>query len=217
MNYYFFDLDGTLADTDKDIRESWKAALVDLKIDCPHFDREFVSGPPIDEMAKALFPEKYTPELADAIRVGFARHYDTDGLPNTTEYAEAVAAARELKAQGHYVAIVTNKRYVGATAVVEKFGWQSIFDGLYTGDMDVALGKSGAKKMRKTELLKRLIGELNAPLENCVMIGDTKSDFEAAAYCGIRSIAVTWGYGTPAELAQATRIVQSAGEISRPS
>lgn len=213
MNYYFFDLDGTLADTDRDIRESWKAALVDLKIDCPQFDAEFVSGPPIDEMAKALFPDTYTPELAEAIRVGFARHYDTDGLPNTTEYAEAVAAAKDLKARGDYVAIVTNKRYVGATAVVRKFGWEAIFDGLYTGDMDVALEKPGARKLRKTELLKRLIDELKAPLEKCVMIGDTKSDFEAADYCGIRSIAVTWGYGKPEELAMATRIVSSASEF----
>lgn len=217
MSYYFFDLDGTLADTDRDIRESWKAALVDLGIECPNFDRDFVSGPPIDEMARELFPDKFTPELADAIRVGFARHYDTDGLPNTTEYAEAVAAARELKAQGHYVAIVTNKRYVGAKAVVAKFGWENLFDALHTGDMDVALGLPGGRKLRKTELLKRIIADLNAPLDDCVMIGDTKSDFEAAAYCGIRSIAVTWGYGKPEELAQATRIVQSAKEISSPS
>lgn len=207
MKYFFFDLDGTLADTDRDIRESWKAALVDLGIDCPQFDEEFVSGPPIDEMAKRLFPDIFTPQLADAIRTGFARHYDTDGLPNTTEYAHAVQAAKELKARGHYVAIVTNKRYVGATAVVKKFGWEPLFDALYTGDMDVALGKPGAKKLRKTELLKRIIEELGAPKEDCVMIGDTVSDFEAAAYCGIRSIAVTWGYGKEEELKEANFVL----------
>lgn len=207
MKYYFFDLDGTLADTDRDIRESWKATLVDLGLDCPNFDRDFVAGPPIDEMAKQLFPERFSPALADAIRVGFARHYDTDGLPNTVPYPEAVACAKALKARGDFVAIVTNKRYVGATAVVKKFGWETLFDALHTGDMDLALGVPNGKKLRKTDLLKRVIADLRAPLEDCVMVGDTKSDFEAAAYCGIRSVGVTWGYGTEAELAQATRIV----------
>lgn len=213
MRYYFFDLDGTLADTDRDIRESWKAALVDLGLECPDFDEKFVSGPPIDEMAKALFPERYCAELADGIRVRFASHYDTDGLPNTTEYAEAVSAAKALKARGDYVAIVTNKRYLGATAVVRKFGWEGLFDALHTGDMDVALGKEGGRKLRKTELLKRVIAELGAPLESCVMIGDTKSDFEAAEYCGVRSIAVTWGYGKPEELALATKTIDNAAEL----
>lgn len=213
MKYYFFDLDGTLADTDRDIRESWKATLKELGLICPNFDRDFVSGPPIDEMAKALFPEQFTPELADAIRTGFARHYDTDGLPNTVPYPDALACAKALKARGDYIAIVTNKRYVGMRAVVTKFGWETIFDSLHTGDMDLALGVPGGKKLRKTELLKRIIADLHAPLADCVMIGDTKSDFEAAAYCGITSIGVTWGYGTKEELALASHVVTDAGEI----
>ena len=32
---WFFDLDGTLADTDRDIREAWKATLADLGLECP--------------------------------------------------------------------------------------------------------------------------------------------------------------------------------------
>ena len=209
-----FDLDGTLADTDRDIRESWKATLVDLGLECPNFDRDFVAGPPIDEMVRQLFPEQFTPALAYAVRTGFARHYDTDGLPNTVPYPDALACAKALKARGDYIAIVTNKRYVGATAVMKKFGWDKLFDALYTGDMDLALGVPGGRKLRKTDLLKRVIADLNAPLADCVMIGDTKSDFEAAAYCGMTSIGVTWGYGTSADLAMATRVVANADEIA---
>lgn len=213
MKYFFFDLDGTLADTDRDIRESWKATLVDLGLSCPNFDRDFVAGPPIDEMVKQLFPEQFTPALAEAVRIGFARHYDTDGLPNTVPYPEAVACAKAIKQRGDFLAIVTNKRYVGMRAVVTKFGWETLFDAFHTGDMDVALGVPNGRKLRKTELLKRVIADLNAPLADCVMIGDTKSDFEAAAYCGIRSVGVTWGYGTPEELAMATEVVSDANQI----
>lgn len=217
MKYWFFDLDGTLADTDRDIREAWKAALVDLGIECPHFDKEFVSGPPIDEMAKILFPETYTAKLAEAIRIGFARHYDNDGYLNTTEYPGILDIVKKLKARGDHVAIVTNKRYVGALAMAKKFHWGDIFDGIHSGDMDVTLGLPGAVKLRKPELLKRVIERLGADLKDCTMIGDTKSDFEAAEKCGIASIGVTWGYGTSEELKRATRIASTAQEITLPS
>lgn len=213
MKYWFFDLDGTLADTDRDIREAWKAALVDLKIECPHFDKEFVSGPPIDEMAKQLFPASYTPELSEAIRIGFARHYDNDGYLNTYEYPGIIDVVKKLKARGDHVAIVTNKRYVGALAMAKKFNWGEIFDGIHSGDMDVTLGLPGAVKLRKPELLRRVIDGLGASPKDCTMIGDTKSDFEAAEKCGIASIAVTWGYGTSEELKRATRIVNHPSEI----
>ena len=81
--FVFFDLDGTLADTDPDIRGAWKAALRDLGLECPDFDAKFVAGPPIDEMTRALFPEAFTQELADGIRRRFAAHYDGDGFPLT--------------------------------------------------------------------------------------------------------------------------------------
>lgn len=210
MNYVFVDLDGTLADTDRDIRLAWKAALADLNLSCPDFDTRFVAGPPIDEMTRVLFPDAFTPALADAIRTLFARHYDADGFPTTREYSGVLDEMRRIKARGDYVAIVTNKRFVGATAMARHFGWDHIFDGLYAGDMYAAtLGK-----LAKGALLRRLIDTLGAPLSSCVMVGDTASDFRAAAECGIRSIAVAWGYGTDEERARADAVVARAEEIT---
>ena len=199
---WFFDLDGTLADTDRDIREAWKAALDDLGLDCPDFDAKFVAGPPIDEMTRLLFPDRFTPRLADAIRAGFARHYDADGFPNTHEYPGILDEVRRLKARGDTVAIVTNKRFAGATAMARHFGWDRVFDGLYAGDM------FPAGKLRKPELLAHAMRELGAEPKASTMIGDTAGDFEAARKNGIRSIAVPWGYGRPEELAAADLIAR---------
>lgn len=208
---YFFDLDGTLADTDPDIRASWKAAMSDLGLVCPTFDRDFIAGPTLEEMAAKLFPDRYTPELGQRLRDRFGFHYDHDGFPNTPEYPGVLDAVRRLKAAGHRVFIATNKRYAGASAMAKHFGWDRVFEKIYTGDMhkdDPAIGK-----MRKPELLKFILAELGAKPEDCVMVGDTINDFEAAQKNGIPSVAVTWGYGTDAERRQAGRIVSSPEEI----
>ena len=202
--FWFFDLDGTLADTDGDIRLAWKAALADMGAACPNFDRDFVAGPPIEEMARRLMPETYTDEFGAELRRLFGRHYDGDGFPTTREYPGVIDRIRELKGAGARVFIATNKRWEGANAMCAKFGWDDVFERLFTGDMfkdDPAIGK-----MRKPELLSYMMREIGARPGECVMVGDTENDFEAAAKNGVESVGVAWGYGRPEELCAATRI-----------
>lgn len=204
--FAFFDLDGTLADTDPDIRAAWKAAIGDLGLDCPDFDAKFVAGPPFDEMVATLFPDRATTDLSDAIRERFARHYDGDGFPNTHEYPGVMAVVRQLKADGVTTAIVTNKRFAGATAMARHFGWDKVFDGVFAGDMS-------EPKVRKPELLARVMASYGAASDECVLIGDTWNDFEAAKANAVDSVAVSWGYGTPAERMTATRLCERPEDL----
>ena len=209
--YWFFDLDGTLADTDADIRESWRAALAELGLVCPTFDRDFVAGPPIEVMAERLFPGRFTPELGVELRAAFGRHYDQSGFPRTREYPGVLAAVKALKASGARVFIVTNKRYAGAKLIAAKFGWGEVFDALYAGDMyadDPAIGK-----LKKDALLARVLREHAIDASDAVMVGDTVNDFEAAAANGIASIGVAWGYGKADELAKAGRVINEPDQI----
>ena len=209
--FWFFDLDGTLADTDRDIRLAWREAMADLGLACPDFEERFVAGPPIEEMARALFPREYNDELGRRLRERFGAHYDSDGYPETREYPGVMDRVRALKASGAKVYVVTNKRYVGAKGIAAKFGWMEVFDGLYAGDMyrdDPSVGR-----LRKGELLGRVMRETGARAEECAMVGDTMSDFAAARENGIESVGVAWGYGTPAELAYADRIVNKPEEV----
>ena len=194
--FVFFDLDGTLADTDPDIRGAWKAALADLGLDCPSFDELFVAGPPIDEMTRMLFPGRFTQGLADSIRARFAAHYDGDGFPLTKEYPGVLDDVRRIRAEGRIVAIVTNKRYAAAVAMARRFGWDRVFDGVFAGDMALP-------KVRKPELLARVMERYGARPGDCALVGDTMSDFEAARANGVFSVGVAWGYGKPDELASA--------------
>ncbi len=206
--FWFFDLDGTLADTDRDIREAWKAALRDLGLDCPRFDEVFVAGPPIDEMTRRLFPDRFTPALADDVRRLFASHYDGDGFPNTYEYPGVLDEVRAVAAAGATAAIVTNKRHAGATAMARRFGWNGVFaGGVWSGDM------FPGRKLAKTELLAEVMRRLGAAPRESVMVGDTASDFEAARANGVFSVGVEWGYGRPDELAEADVTVSAPCEL----
>lgn len=205
--FWFFDLDGTLADTDRDIRRAWKAAIADMGLECPHFDEKFVAGPPIDEMAKILFPGVFTQALADGLRKGFAVRYDGDGFPETEEYPGIMDEVRSIKESGAHVAIVTNKRHAGAVAMAKHFGWDCVFAGIYAGDM------FPGRKMRKPELLACVMDDLGAAPSDSVLVGDTSNDFEAAAANGVFSVGVAWGYGKAAELNEADVIVRNACEL----
>lgn len=204
MNAYFFDLDGTLADTDRDIREAWKAAMADLGLFRADFDEKFVAGPPIDVMLQQLFPQEYTPELAKQMRAAFGIHYDNDGFPNTREYPGVLDKVRALKAAGKRVFIVTNKRHAGAAIMAKKFGWYEVFEALYTGDM---------YGVKKPELIGIVLKERSLKPEECVMVGDTLNDFEAARANGVFSVGVKWGYGTPGELQQADKTIERIDEL----
>ena len=46
-----------------------------------------------------------------------------------------------------------------------------------------------------------------------VMVGDRTHDFGGAAEFGLPSVAVTWGYGTEEEWAQATHTAHTAREL----
>jgi phosphoglycolate phosphatase len=107
---------------------------------------------------------------------------------------------RRIKAEGSKVYIATNKRMAGTEVIVRKFGWGDIFDGVYAGDMhkDDKIGV-----LRKPQLLRLIMNERGIRPEECVMVGDTINDFEAAKANGIKSVGVSWGYGTEAELREA--------------
>ena len=208
--YVFFDLDGTLADTDADIRVAWKRAIADQGLEAPDFDAKFVAGPPFDEMTKLLFPSDYSPDLTERLKAGFGAHYDHDGFALTKEYPGVLDTVRTLRARGVRTYILTNKRYAGTLAMARHFGWERVFDGIYSGDMH---RNDPIGLLKKPALMRLVMEELGAAASGCVMVGDTHLDFEAAKANGVKSVAVAWGYGKPAELALAEVRVGSAAEL----
>ena len=212
IRHWFFDFDGTLCDTEADIKNAWRATIRELGLDLAPFEELYSTGPSIDDMVRLMWPESADDALIANVRAAFVRHYDASGFPLTEPYPGIVERLNALKSGGARIYIVTNKRYSATCALVDRLGWQGFFDDVYSSDKykDGPIGK-----LRKPALLAQAMKEQGATAEDAVIVGDTHLDIEAGKANGLRTIGVTWGYGTREELekACADEIKDSTGEL----
>ena len=216
--HWFFDFDGTLCDTEADIKSAWRAALHNIGRDCPQFDRVYRTGPTLDQVVYMLFDDA-TPELVGAVKAQFRTCYDAGGFPATHPYPWVPAWLADLKRQNCCIYVATNKRWNPTHILMEKLGWDSLFDGYYTVDMFVDPARSprrgdptkaGAmipqRALSKAELLAEVMRQRGIDPADAVMVGDTKGDVKSGAAAGMYTIGCTWGYGTREELEGANEI-----------
>ena len=198
-HHWFFDLDGTLARTGEDIIAAWKQSLVDLGRECPHFDEVFTIGPTLDKVVYQLFDDA-SPALVEQMVARFRPNYDESGFPNTVPYPGVPEWLRSLKAAGAKLYIVTNKRQAPTQGIVRKFGWNALFDGVWSFDSFPGV------KYKKPDLLAHLLATYAIDPSDAVMVGDTKGDVDAGRANGVYTVGVTWGYGSREELENANEL-----------
>ena len=200
-HHWFFDLDGTLARTGEDIIAAWKKSIADLGRECPHFDEVFTIGPTLEKVVYELFDDA-SPELVAQMVARFRPNYDESGFPNTVPYPGVPEWLRSLKAAGAKLYIVTNKRQAPTQGIVRKFGWEVLFDGVWSFDSFPGV------KYKKPDLLAHLLATHAIDPSDAVMVGDTKGDVEAGRANGLYTVGVTWGYGSREELEDADEILE---------
>jgi phosphoglycolate phosphatase len=64
------------------------------------------------------------------------------------------------------------------------------------------------ERTNKADLIAYILEQEQLNAQHCVMVGDRQYDIVGARAHGIDTIAVSYGYGTPEELAQAQPITQ---------
>ena len=216
--HWFFDFDGTLCDTEADIKSAWRAALHNIGRDCPQFDRVYRTGPTLAQVVYMLFDDA-TPELVDAVKAQFRTCYDAGGFPATRPYPWVPGWIADLKRQGCHVYVATNKRWNPTRLLMAKLGWDELFDGYYSFDMFVDPARSPRRgdptkadamvpqrALSKAELLAEVMRQRGIDPADAVMVGDTKGDVTSGAAAGMYTIGCTWGYGTREELEGADEI-----------
>lgn len=110
-------------------------------------------------------------------------------------YPGIVPVLQQLVASGRPLYVATSKPSVYAVRIVKHFELDGYFRAVFGAELD-------GTRSRKAELLRFALDEVGARGDS-VMVGDREHDVCGAKANGMRSIGVTYGYGSRRELADA--------------
>ncbi|MBE2254411.1 MAG: HAD family hydrolase [Myxococcus sp.] len=191
-----FDLDGTLADSLRDLGEAMNLALADFQLPGHPIDayRAFV-GEGVDVMVRrAATTNRDVPwdKLVDRYRERYAEldHRYTAPYPGIPELLDGLTAA------GIKLAVLSNKRDDFTRQLVAKqfSRWEFV---------DVRGERDGVPRKPDPTAAFELALVLNVLPANIVFVGDTAVDVNTARNAGMRSVGCLWGFRGKAELVHA--------------
>ncbi len=183
------DLDGTLVDSLDDLHASVNHALAAVGL--PPRAREEVHGY-VGEGARVLLARSVAPheELLEPALAAWWPHYEAHCLDRTRAY-EGIPAL--LEGAGRVLAVHTNKPGPLARKILAGLGLLSRFA--------VVLGGDEAPRKPDPTGVRELMARAGAAIHDTVFIGDSRVDVRTARAAGVPLVAVSWGFGTRAELA----------------
>jgi acetolactate synthase-1/2/3 large subunit len=195
-----FDLDGTLIDSSAGIINSMLHALRSV-------DRNKIKsaiGLPLLPMIKKLLPN-ITEEEANVIAKRYRSHYSKIGLYNSVLY-DGVFELLDMFSKEYNLYIVTSKPVQFAESIAKKLNIHKYFKSIKGPDLSFI-------PKNKTELISELLKKEGLTPESCIMIGDRAEDILAAETNNIKTIGVSYGYGSAKELDKAILIANSTYDL----
>jgi phosphoglycolate phosphatase len=185
-----FDLDGTLADTKRDLALSVNAMRESMGLG--PLPLEAVTSY-IGHGVTVLIKRALGDQAADGdVQKGlgfFLDHYARHLLDNTVAYTgvpEALEQLRNLK-----LAILTNKPTKFSREIVAGLGLARYFFEIYGGD-------SFSLKKPDPIGIKTLMSDSSTPAGQTLMVGDSDTDVQTGRNAGVRTCGVTYGFAPEA-------------------
>lgn len=209
-DYYLFDLDGTVTQSEFGIIESAVYALEKLGIPTENKDelKKFI-GPPLYITFHDLYglPEKDAEQGVEYFR----EYYNDKGIYNAPLYPGVADTLKALKAAGKKLAIATSKPKPLADIVIKHSGLWDTFDAVIGPAME-------KKNPSKVDQIQDAMAALSVPADahdRVLMVGDRFYDIEAAVTVGVDSAGALYGYGSRKELedAGATFLIEGMEEL----
>ena len=208
-----FDLDGTLVDSLPDIIASVRLTEKELNLaGCSDSDICHWIG----NGAKVLIRRVLTGDMdsipsdaaMDEAFAVFMRHYAVQGIKLTRLYPGAEDVLKKLRQQPIRIGLVTNKPKVITVELIKKLNIEHYFD-VVLGGGDVANPKPHG------EMLVTAAEQLGVAVKDCLMVGDSSNDVQAARNADMPVVAVRGGYnhGEPIELSKPDGVFDSLAEI----
>ncbi len=215
LKLLIFDLDGTLADTSRDIADAINYALK------PFGAKEYsveetkaMVGSGVSQLLESLIPrhgavngypgKKGSNNDREIVLSRFFRYYQEHLLDNTTAYPHVGTTLQQLG--GYIKAVVSNKREAYSKQILQGLDLLKYFD--------VVLGSDSVHEKKPSpvpilELLKRF----KVAGDDAIVTGDSNYDIEAARAAGVKVAAVTYGFRSRESLNGADFIIDRFDEL----
>ena len=195
-----FDLDGTLVDSADDIAEALNRTLEDWSL--PRVPASTVLGW-IGDGVRRLVEQAFTAAGSavdlDKVMPGFMVHY-TDCLLRSPRLFDGVAEAlQSLRARGVPLAICTNKPVALVKPLLDHLGIGGVFALVLGGD-------SLPQRKPDGEPLRHVARTFDLRPGQCLMVGDSLTDYRAAQDAGMPVALVRYGYPRGLDLDHANAV-----------
>jgi len=186
-----FDLDGTLIDTAPDLIDTLNVVFAREGLPPVPYDtaRNLIGGGARAMIARGIEAEGRvpTPAMLDQLFAGFIVHYSEHIADRSRPFPGLIDALDTLAAQGHLLAVCTNK--------LERLS-RLLLDALDLAERFAAICGQDTFGIQKPdpEVLRRTIAAAGGSPQHAIMIGDSLTDIRTARAAGIPVIAVDFGY-----------------------
>ncbi len=187
-----FDLDGTLIDPKEGITKSIQYALEKMGLEIPPADSlEWCIGPPLQDLFGQIIGEEGA--AVDRGMELYRERFSEKGLYENQLYAGVKEMLGSLRSGGYRTFIATSKPIVYTEKIADHLALSALFDGIYGSELD-------GTRRKKADLLSHLLAQESIDPSDALMVGDREHDLIGAAANGIKSIGVSYGYGSVEEL-----------------
>ncbi len=204
-----FDLDGTLLNTIDDLGYACNFALEQTGYPThPIEDYPRMVGNGINNLIRRALPEsERTEENVLRVRAYFVPYYDAHNCDYTHPYEGIPDLLAALKAQGHQLAVASNKYQAATEKIVEHF---------FPGVFDVILGeREGIERKPNPQIVYDIVKSLHGSMVQSLYIGDSLVDRDTTQNANVPFVACSWGFVSRQTLVEAgvTRIVDKPEAI----
>lgn len=201
-----FDLDGTLLDTLLDLNHAVNYSLKKFGFPTRSLDetRCFV-GNGLKTLISLSLPQAARAQV-DSVLAEMKLYYADHCCEETRPYCGISELLKELKRDGHQIAIASNKANSMVQTLRQKF---------FSDTVDFAIGETS--ELRRKPFPDMVFAAMKLLGSEAIYIGDSEVDIQTAKSAGIPSLIVGWGFRDEEALlaAGAKKVCHSPTELYR--